>query len=371
MDVFKFNNGTTFQDGEAVTGYDTISWTERYREPGSFEIGAKLSAGLKDHLPLGTIISHVNTLTPMIVENHQITDAEDIDPFLTVSGRSFSSILEHRIVTQEYDWAANLPPSNEDTEYILAANDTWIQAVELINDHIRVGHTFHSDDAIANVIANHSVGIAGTSEERIMGPDTVLNALIQILDVDDLGCRAIRPHTFTGYPQPGTNIVLTIHDGVDRRDRVVFSPAAGDIAAAEYLWSDKRLKTSALIVGKFVSMIYHGTPTGINRRVLLVDGSDIDGRHETIPTSTTLTTIRTRMETRGKQALKAARRLVLARTDISETPTHIFRKDYNIGDIVSIDSPYGPNIPMRVVEYVEIEDENGASSHPTLAELQT
>jgi hypothetical protein len=44
-----------------------------------------------------------------------------------------------------------------------------------------------------------------------------------------------------------------------------------------------------------------------------------------------------------------------------------YRRDYNIGDLVSIDGNFGQTAVMRVIEYAEIEDENGNSGHPTLA----
>lgn len=370
MDLFKYVNTTTFQQGHSINGYDSASWVERYRDPGEFEIVARLSSGLREFLPIGSVISHIGTLSVMVVENHQISDAEDVDPQLTISGRTFHAVLDHRIVGQRWDWAINSPPSLADTEYVLASASTWVQAVKLINDHIKTGDVIYSNDAIPNVLAAHTVSITGTTEERIISPGSVLERLLEILEVDDLGCRVIRPHNFPGLPNPGSSLTIKIHDGTDRRDRVKFSTIIGDIASADYLWSDKKYKTSALIVGKFVSAMYLDANSGLNRRVMLVDGSDIDGRYETIPTGGTLTTIRTRMETRGKQAIRKQRRLALIRSDTSETPTYEFRKDYNIGDIVSLDSTYGPNVPMRVVEHVEIEDENGSSSHPTLEEFE-
>jgi hypothetical protein len=46
-----------------------------------------------------------------------------------------------------------------------------------------------------------------------------------------------------------------------------------------------------------------------------------------------------------------------------------YRTDYNVGDIVGVDGEYNTSTTMRVIEYVEIEDENGESGYPTLSEL--
>lgn len=96
MDLFRFNDPNTFTSGQTIDEWDSASWTERYRDPGEFEIKAKLSSGLREFLPLGTLISHHKTLEVMVVENHQIAEDVDSDPLLTITGRSLQTLLESR-----------------------------------------------------------------------------------------------------------------------------------------------------------------------------------------------------------------------------------------------------------------------------------
>lgn len=371
MELFKYNSSSTFLGGQAINGYDSVAWTERYQDPGSFEIKARLSSGLRDFLPEGTLISHIGTLDVMMVENHQIVEDTDVDPILTITGRDLDCILEQRIVGQNWNWAS--PPSSlEVSQYVLDANFSWIQAVELINEHIKTGTVITAGDAIPLFEAVHSVSlVSGVSEARTLARGEVLKHLTDILKVDDLGSRVIRRNSFSGYPGSTSVTTTVIHDGEDKRNSVIFSTKNGDIDSADYLWSIKSMKTSALVTGKFVETMVHGSETGIDRRVMHVDGSDIDGHHETIPTGGTLTAVRAAMTTRGNQALRAQKRLALSRIDISSTPTYEYRKDYNIGDLVSVDSSYGPVDTMRVVEHVEIVDETGESSHPTLEIIES
>ena len=91
MDLFKFIPGadpTVLEVGASINGATSIMWTERYSDPGEFEIVAPLSSGLLQFLPLGTIISHTNTLEAMIVENHNIKDEEDVDPIVSITGEA-------------------------------------------------------------------------------------------------------------------------------------------------------------------------------------------------------------------------------------------------------------------------------------------
>ncbi len=80
--------------------------------------------------------------------------------------------------------------------------------------------------------------------------------------------------------------------------------------------------------------------------------------------------MRNKMAIRGRQTLKANKEIFLTAADIAVTSTYRYRYDYNIGDMVMIDGTYGENERMRVVEYAEIEDENGESGHPTLRTLE-
>ncbi len=102
MELFKYIDdlNLSFIGAETITGIDSVSWIERYREPGEFEINGRLSSGLKTFLPLQSLISHVNTMEIMIVENREITEEIDSDPTIKITGRSFETYLQHRIVGQ-------------------------------------------------------------------------------------------------------------------------------------------------------------------------------------------------------------------------------------------------------------------------------
>lgn len=367
MDLFKFNNVSAWRNGEAVNGWDRLTWVERYRDPGEFELECELSSGLRAVLPLGTLISHSETLEIMIVENHQVTEKDDESPRLSISGRSLETILENRIVGQNQNWAAN-PASI--IPYFVDSGYTWEQATWLINDHIVSGLTINAGDGMTLIVSDTSVSGTGVQEERPIKRGDLHKRVLEILEIDDLGIQVRRAHNFAGEIYPGNYTLLLIHAGIDKRNTVIFSSQIGDISNAEYLWSLKRLKNSALVSGKFVETMVYGTETGLNRRVMHVDGSDLDGHLTDLPTGQALTDIRTAMGVMGRQALQAQRELVLSRADVSENKSYRYRLDYNVGDIVAIAGSFGETLPMRVVEYAEIVDENGESGHPTLSLLE-
>jgi hypothetical protein len=133
------------------------------------------------------------------------------------------------------------------------------------------------------------------------------------------------------------------------------------------LFSAKKLKNSALIQGRYVQTFVDLGPTRYNRRTMIVDADDIDGHFDAAPTGTALALALVAMQTRGRQVLKSQKRVTITQADVSNMAQFQYRKDYNIGDMVTVEGNFGQTQAMRVIEFAEIEDENGRSAHPTLS----
>lgn len=363
MHLFKFTPGaspTLLEQGQFIPAAESVSWTERYLDPGEFEIKAKMSSGLREFLPEGTFISHIDTMEVMLVENHQISEEAVADPDLTITGRSLESWLENRVVgSDQARTTSTIAP------YELASNLTWVQVAAMVNSHIQT--PVAASDGLDFVVAAYSVTGSGTTEARPVDRGTLHTKMLEILKIDDLGIRTIRKNPFTGFGGNDTNTTLLIHRGVDRKATVIFSWTGGDIETAEYLFSGKKIKNSAMVTGRWVQTIVDtGAVSKYRRRFMPVDANDIDGQFAAMPTGGALTLVLAAMQIRGKQALKAQNAVAITRTDISNLPKFTYRKDYNIGDMVTLDGNFGQSAACRVIEYVEIDDENGSSGHPTL-----
>ncbi|MET0786970.1 MAG: hypothetical protein ABWY25_09705 [Paenisporosarcina sp.] len=362
MELFKFNVGTSgdptvLERGEAINKVESIMWVERYRDAGEFEIIAKLSSGLGEFLPIGGLISHADTYEVMIVENHEINESNDEDPTITITGRSFETFLENRIVGTNLVRASSLI-----TEYELPAAYTWTQATKLINDHIV--DTTNPDDALGNFLGTTTIPGTGVSEARVIPRGNVYQKLLEILAIDDLGIQSSRRNTFPGG-NPTTS-TLSVFKGADKSASIIFSWKSGDLSSVDYLFSDKKLKNSVMVVGRYINTIVDLGPVNYDRRMMILDANDIDGNFSEPPTGASLTATLTKMQTRGRAALKAQNRVTISRTDISKVTKFQYRRDYKVGDLITLDGNFGQMAVMRVVEYVEIEDENGESGHPTL-----
>jgi hypothetical protein len=357
MDVFKCVSTaepTVLTQGRMMQGAKSIMWTERYRDPGEFEIVGQLSSGLREFLPIGSLISHTNTLEVMVVENHEIDEDENEDPIIKITGRSLEVILEGRIV------GTNLIRGNSLVkEYILASAYTWVQITTLITDHI--ANATNINDHFENISAGYSATGTGVMEARTIKPEELHKTVLTLLAIDDCGIKVVRRNPLT------TPLVtmLTIHKGVDKSNSVIFSWKARDMDEVDYLWSNKKLKNSAMVIGRYVNTAVDTGPAKYDRRIMIVAADDIDGNLSAAPAGAALTDIVNKMQIRGKQALASQNLITITRADISDISKYQYRVDFNIGDLVSLDGNFGEIAKMRVVEYAEIQDANGETGHPT------
>ncbi|MCA9367070.1 hypothetical protein KC887_02255 [Candidatus Kaiserbacteria bacterium] len=370
MDLFKFNSPsgpTYFTQGSPVEGWDSVRWVERYQEPGEFKIVAPLGSGLHNELPKGSFISHVATPEIMVVENHEIEEDLETSPMITISGRSLDVILDDRVIGCDQDWSSH---DGVKIPYYIYPDDTRDQIADMINDHIRVTMAY-AGQLLPNVraasipkAANH---VPDISEERFPKRGSLLERVKDLLQVDDLGIKVQR----RGWLKPGNPqwdiTFFYIHSGQDLSDRVIFSWEHGDISRANYLFSQKKRKNAALVSSTYVEAAVEPVETGIDRKWMHVDASDVDSDLDGSPDAGQIATIKAILISRGQEALQAQEDVDIFDATLSDLSQYTYREDYNIGDVVSVEGSFGDRERRRVIEHVEVVDEDGSTSMPTLA----
>jgi hypothetical protein len=372
MDLFKFHNPTAptkMEQGEIINGLTSKTWIERYRDPGEFTLKAPVSSGVRDILPLDTFISHVDTEEVMIVENHEINEDEQNEPEITITGRSYETYLEQRIIGINNIF----PMSFTDLHLNLASDYTPQQAVNLINDLI--GDPLDlPNDTLPYVSVIHTVPSTGLLAPiaRSINRGELHSALIDLLKIDNLGIKTIRPNPSSPLTSASPNVAFVIHKGADKTKQVAFSYSTGEIVNADYLWSTKRVKNAALISGRYVTtVVTAGVTSGFARRWMFVDASDIDQGLPGPPdvsTTPSIYTISAQMQQRGLDVLKSQVAIALTKAQVSREGTRaVFRTDYDLGDLITVHGDYDTAAAMRVTEYAEVEDDTGSSGYPTLS----
>ncbi len=215
MDLFRFlnpNAPTRLEDGEIIDGLTDIMWVERYRDAGEFTLTAKVDSNIRNLLPIGTFISHVDTTEVMIVENHEINDDKGSASEIIVTGRGYETFLENRIV------GANraFPSSGVLPEFTLGIAPVWAQAKALLESHILAAYVLDPKDAIPYVSVLSTVPTSGNVDARIIERGDLYSRLLELLAFSSLGIKVVRPGPSSPLGPTSQNAAFVIHQGVDR-----------------------------------------------------------------------------------------------------------------------------------------------------------
>lgn len=370
MDVIKFTNPThqtLLDQGELINGLKTKLWIERYRDISEFEFVASAETMMHLILPIGSLISHVESTEVMIVENHEINEADGQETKIVITGSSFDSFFKNRIVGSNKNWPTIASGVDE---YSLSAEFTWNQAVTLLKDHIDATQVIDVNDAIYHIEVIADVVGTGDSDERFIPRGNLYSRLIDLLEIDDLGIKVMRPGVRSPLGFNNPNMAVVIHKGQDLSQQVAFSYSTGEIQNADYLWSNKELKNAALVSGRWLETVVKDSSTDYDRRMMYIDASFMDNTYSSAPEEPDRTYILDIMTIIGQNYLLSQKEVAIVNAEPTKnSTTHKYREHYDVGDIVTVDGEYNETASMRVSEYVEIEDETGQSGYPTLSAI--
>lgn len=367
----RINQHLVMDQAAVVNKLKTKMWVERYQRPGEFKLTSHFPEETMIELPLGTFISHMNTTELMIVENHQIFERNDRPAELVVTGRSFwAPLLEDRIFgtfNAENEAIVGAPVAKP-----ISNEGTCADVIDYILDYEFESTKTPLNGAINNFNFRQSI-------ERSEGPTlryqlnrvSLYQLIEELLKRANLGIKGER-----WKPSPSTlrrnDATLTVHDGKDLTDSAsdaMFSHIRGDIKNAEYFKSIKGEKNEAWVIGYWIDRFVGSAGIGFEKKQMSIDGKDIDQSYTTKPTGTDRTNIESEMVDRAVNNIEANNQVSIMNVEIDPgSDSRLYRVDYNIGDIVKVLGKYGVSTSLRVSEHVEIEDENGFSSYPTLSE---
>lgn len=356
MELFKLDS--SYNPGGSVSlnkDGDTFVWSERYREAGDFMIVREDDITIMDLLPLGTLISHTDTLEVMIVESHEIEKDSKKKIKTTIKGRTFETFAEQRpTLGTEY---ALYNALNESIVETLTGTPASV-AVTLLSGRLVPG-VATSDDAVPNLAVTSSMRVADTSMTRIIERGDIYARVLELLNISDAGIKVVRPNG----AQTTMNIV--IHDGLDKTSTVTFTAGLEDLENGKYLWSLKNYRNYAQVdAHDYVRRYRHrdlgADATGLSRRILYVEASDIEGDFTPGTSSDAISA-------RGQSALDEHKTVSLTQAKISESAKPKFKIDYGIGDLVTVFGEFAAAERMRVTEHILTMDKLGIRGYPSLS----
>lgn len=353
-----------------IENYDSLIWTERYNTVGDFQIETGNVEQFLNLLPEGTRLTLRESNIAMVVETHQIDRKKNTPQKLTIKGRSFESILDRRVAIQSVaaltgaaNWTVNLKTPSDLAHYII--------------DAICVDGIIDADDIFPSAMvqfptpADYNLS-TGPTKAFTVDRGNLLSTVLTLLQTEaalDIsttpdtpavvphGIRAVRPNS------AGTAIGIQIYVGTDKSDTIYFDATRDLLDDGTYLFSKVGAANVAYgVASGLAATMYEGAsePTGLDRRVILVDASDSGIAAEEI--------LKNEMSVSLSEAHETAMFDGSINQDLSP---YTYGVDYNLGDIVRVVGDYELDEHARVTEYIRSEDATGTKFYPTLTTIPT
>lgn len=357
---------TLFQPVSLFEDYDSLIWTERYWSPGDFQLVSSDPARAMAKFPLESFVGLRESNVPMIVEAHKIEKPGTKHARVTITGRSFESVLERRASFSEVSHSATPPLTS--TNVLVNADKVSDAAYKMLRfvlgDIARSNLAAHSPANSNDPIPQINLPLptdytTGTGLSFEIKSGSLLNVLLQMLEVNHHGIRAIRP----AYNSGKTTVDLEIYNGADLRTSVVFDARFDQFDSATYLLSYQGSTNVAYVYGPngvTVKAKNAGAePSGLSRRVLVVEEMGDQA----------LSTDANR-QNRALVELYKNNAIALFDGEVSIQVAQRFNKPvaqggFGLGDILQLNGEYGLTRVMRVAEWVRSADSTGETAYPT------
>lgn len=371
MELYTLDNiagsSTRFQPTKLIENYGSLIWTERYWSSGDFQLQSADVQKTINSMPLESIVGLRESIVPMVVEAYKIEKPGTKESTITVTGRSYESVLERRGTFSENTRTAT-PPRTPTTQTI-SADKVSDAAYKMLRNAI-------GDVARSNLPAVSPVNLldqipelnlllptdytTGVTTPFEIKAGNLLGVLFEMLEVNHHGIRAIRPTFGSGK----TTVDLEIYNGADLRTSVIFDARFDQLNSANYLLSYQGSTNVAYVYGPSgVELVKKNEPaaepSGLARRVLVVDEMG----------DSALNTQANR-KARGLVELYKNNATALFDGEVAIQVAQRFNKPiaqggFGLGDILQLNGEYGLGRAMRVAEWVRTSDSTGESAYPT------
>lgn len=396
-----------------VKGATKKLWVERYDGTGEATISGPMSSDLMTQMPVGSVLSHIKTRCLMVVHSHQIKAGTDGgDPEVEVRAHELVQALEGKRIEQfaiptfpevnefeEYDkdipvgWdfgrldlygefqptLAELP-KHVIYRFLESASTGGYHSRYLLTDpfHYYAFGVFMTQYAEDQLTSSVYPELARLVQLRKVGPkDTVLSAARPVMGEFDIGMSTLRNR---GYARAdGVDFNILIHGGADLTgdDGVRLRIGSDTISKYQALLSNKTRKVGAYVRTTYYDFFMIPDQFNLERRstifdssTIYVDASSVDSDYETLGDAKFHRSyILSKAYGLGQiELVRANMGNAVIEVDISKDNTQYeFRRDFNLGDVVILErSEFLPRQEMRVVEFVESEEESRFESYPVL-----
>lgn len=352
-----------FRRVTVVDKFESLIWTERFKDIGDFELHLQSSLENRNLFPVGTRFAINESYRVMTVQTVEDATSDDGKRTLTIKGSSLEYILDDRAARDNTDNLTTTP------KWILTGLPVDIAKLIFHNTCV-LGHV-NSSDIIPFINEGPGVFPEDTIAEPTdtvtieIEPMSVYSAIKQLADLYGFGFRLIRN-------QDLSQLYFDVYMGSDRTTSqttlpaVIFSPDLENLKNTRELTSIAAYKNVAYVLAPNGTAVVYpddvepSTATGFDRHVLWVSADDI--------TDAAGPTLTTKLTQRGKDELAKNRRTTAFDGEISQiNQQYRYGVDVNLGDLVEVRNTTGATNNMQVTEWIFVQDEQGQRSYPTLS----
>lgn len=338
-----------------IDSYRSIIWTQRYYEPGDFEIWIdatpeNIALCRRGRLLYRDMDYENGTLkSVMIIQLVQLHTSLEEGNTILLQGKDIKSLLNQRII-----W-----------------NQTVFSGTLEANIRKAITENVISPSIAARAISNFvlAVEMGGTATVKAQATGENLGTWIsEQLKVYEIGYDVV---------VTGGSFVFSLYRGVDRsyeqsvNPYVVFSPGYENLLGTDYIEDATEYANVAMIAGegsgssRKTATAGDSIVSGLDRREVFIDAKDLstDTDSGTISTST----YKAQLVTKGEEALAEHQVGVEFTGEIQPNVNFTYGVDYFLGDKIEIANEYGVEASARIIEIIDSEDETGRTVVPTFS----
>lgn len=356
MDIYVLNR--EFETVAVVDNYISEIWTDRYWEPGDFEIQVPSSKENLDIFKEDYYLWMAQSEHIMVIEDITLqSDAENGSTIL-VAGRSIESVLDRRIVWKQTSLNGDLQNA---VQRIL--NENAISPSDSSRKISALSFKASTDEKVTSL----------TIDTQYTG-DTVLDIIQDLCKQNDIGFKITMPSD--------GQWVFELYAGANRtydqteNPYIIFSPNFENLMNSNAYSSKKDYKTVALVGGegegserKMTTVsVEGGSLSDLDRRELFVDARDVSSSVD----GGTLTTEQyyEKLSQRGKEKLSEYKVTNTFEGEAETSRSFQYGTDFKMGDIVQNENEYGQTFTSRITEYIWSESESEQKQYPTFTVIE-
>lgn len=341
---------------EVVDDFESCIWTERYSGYGDSELVIRSTPGVRSLFPTGKWF--VQNQSSRIMEVETIEEkVSGGKTMLSIKSRTIEKILEDRTAmnssTNTAKWTLTGTPADIARTMF---NTVCVQGYPSTLEKIPYLETVFTTIPVTRPEPTNTITIE-------IEKQTLYKSIKELCDAYGLGFYLVRVNDTA-------NLRFKIISGNDRTmsqttfPPVVFGSSLGNLEDTTELMSVQNFKNVAHVFSPNGAVTvyapgFDNTVSGFQRRVLTVKADDI--------TDAAGSALTTKLTQRGYDELAKARGIFAFDGEIPKQGSYQYARDYNLGDLVSMQSSNGTISSMRVSEQIFVCDEQGDKSYPSLS----